>query len=589
MKRSSLFLSGKFFVAICLLFAIFAPVGDSAERWIRRDEFCVALLEARGFPTEGLRTPASAYRKALDQDLVPVLGRPDAFMTRREALRYAIQSLHLTPEATLLQSYPLPFGDISGLSQYERGCLAVAVSLDPQIVRPGKLFNPDRKVSHGEAEYWLQAIRKASGGMTLHVVLEEEKGLSLIVHRENAFSRFVQWRTLMDGFSAREEASAVADRMRAAKHTVFVDNSNYEWRIRSDLYDEKPKALRLAALGKKMGAVNVRVLPYQPIVEATGGPRFWVALVLDPSRYVLEPIIAPDGISTLCPLSDMDGGFKAAVNGGYFTKSAADKGYPIGTLMMRKRLLNAPYRGRTCLGWSRLNTAAFGMVEWEGTVSHPSFGEKPISSLNRISKADALHLFTPEYGGSTPVSSRPTQELVLRKGRCVERRSAAGPISQGSVVIVGYGEAAGELSNIAPGDAVEIRQSLNRGDADWNKCDSIIQAGPFILSNGVIQSDNENLSSGITERRHPRTVIGLTDRGKWMLWVGDGRNPIHSIGFTLDEAAKLLQKYGVVYALNLEGGGSSEMIYRNRIVNLPSEGKERVVSYGIGVRPRMAK
>ena len=105
----------------------------------------------------------------------------------------------------------------------------------------------------------------------------------------------------------------------------------------------------------------------------------------------------------------------------------------------------------------------------------------------------------------------------------------------------------------------------------------------------MIQSDNENLSSGITERRHPRTVIGLTDRGKWMLWVGDGRNPIHSIGFTLDEAAKLLQKYGVVYALNLDGGGSSEMIYRNRIVNLPSEGKERVVSYGIGVRPRMAK
>ena len=50
-----------------------------------------------------------------------------------------------------------------------------------------------------------------------------------------------------------------------------------------------------------------------------------------------------------------------------------------------------------------------------------------------------------------------------------------------------------------------------------------------------------------------------------------------------------MRDYGVVYALNLDGGGSSEMIYRNRIVNLPSEGKERPVSYGVGVRSRLSK
>ncbi len=128
----------------------------------------------------------------------------------------------------------------------------------------------------------------------------------------------------------------------------------------------------------------------------------------------------------------------------------------------------------------------------------------------------------------------------MRKGRCVERRSAAGPISQGSVVIVGYGEAAGELSNIAPGDAVEIRQSLNRGDADWNKCDSIIQAGPFILSNGVIQSDNENLSRA-SPRDDTQDGYRITDRGKCILCVGEAETDSQIVS-TLYEAAKLLHK-----------------------------------------------
>ena len=578
----------KLFIIALVTLNLFASGGNAAE-WVRRDEFCVALLEARGFPVKGLEKPAEAYKKAVDQDLVPVLGRPDGFLTRREMLRFAIQSLHLNVEANLLQSSPLPFKDIAHLSRFEHGCLAVALSLEPKLIHSEKKFNPDRKVSSGEAKFWLQAIESASKGMVLHVVLEEEKGLSFIVHRENALDRFVQWRTVMDGFETREAAVSVADSLRSGKHTVFVDNANYEWRIRSDLFDEKPKAQRLAALGRKMGA-NVRVLPYLPIVEATGGPRFWIALVLDPSRFVLEPLISPNGVSTLAPLSAMtDSGVRGAVNGGFFTKSAQDKGFPIGTLMTRKRLINSPYQGRTCLGWSRMNTAAFGMVEWEGVLQHPELGEQRISSINRMSKADSICLFTPEYGESTPATSRPMLELLIRKGRCVERRNTPGPVPDGAFVLAGYGGGVETLAGVNVGDAVVIRQAINAGDPDWNRCDSIIQAGPFILRNGDIQRDNENLSVGITERRHPRTVIGLTDKGRWMLWVGDGRNPIHSIGFTLDEAARLLRDYGVVYALNLDGGGSSEMIYRNRIVNLPSEGKERVVSYGVGVRSRLSK
>ena len=40
----------------------------------------------------------------------------------------------------------------------------------------------------------------------------------------------------------------------------------------------------------------------------------------------------------------------------------------------------------------------------------------------------------------------------------------------------------------------------------------------------------------------------------------------------------------LAYALNLDGGGSSELWLDGRLWNAPSEGKERPVSYGIGAQ-----
>jgi exopolysaccharide biosynthesis protein len=80
--------------------------------------------------------------------------------------------------------------------------------------------------------------------------------------------------------------------------------------------------------------------------------------------------------------------------------------------------------------------------------------------------------------------------------------------------------------------------------------------------------------------------MGLTERGQWFFFVGDGRDGTHSVGFTLREAADILKKKGAAYALNLDGGGSTELWVDGRIVNVPSEKRERPVSYGIGAKAR---
>ena len=74
----------------------------------------------------------------------------------------------------------------------------------------------------------------------------------------------------------------------------------------------------------------------------------------------------------------------------------------------------------------------------------------------------------------------------------------------------------------------------------------------------------------------PRTAVGVTKSGNYVLGVVDGRQ-YHSRGCTLNEWATLLRDFGVYEAINLDGGGSSEMIVAGDILNSPSDGSERPI------------
>ncbi len=90
-------------------------------------------------------------------------------------------------------------------------------------------------------------------------------------------------------------------------------------------------------------------------------------------------------------------------------------------------------------------------------------------------------------------------------------------------------------------------------------------------------------SDHFTRAPHPRTAVGLSKDGKTMiLVVADGRRE-GVPGPTLPELADLMTELGACRAMNLDGGGSSAMWVRDRIVNRPSDGPERVVGNHLGV------
>ena len=90
-------------------------------------------------------------------------------------------------------------------------------------------------------------------------------------------------------------------------------------------------------------------------------------------------------------------------------------------------------------------------------------------------------------------------------------------------------------------------------------------------------------SAHFTLAPHPRTAVGLSkDRRLLLLVVADGRRDAVP-GLTLPELAALLVEVGACTALNLDGGGSSALWLRDRIVNRPSDGFERKVANHLGV------
>ena len=67
--------------------------------------------------------------------------------------------------------------------------------------------------------------------------------------------------------------------------------------------------------------------------------------------------------------------------------------------------------------------------------------------------------------------------------------------------------------------------------------------------------------------------------------VIDGRRPGWSRGATLGELRATLRDLGAVDALNLDGGGSSEMVVNGEVVNRPSDGRERRITNAVLILP----
>lgn len=108
---------------------------------------------------------------------------------------------------------------------------------------------------------------------------------------------------------------------------------------------------------------------------------------------------------------------------------------------------------------------------------------------------------------------------------------------------------------------------IGGSESDPDKGDQLVTAGKNTSGKARVEPD----------KRHPRTGVGVSADG-WTVYVVaiDGRQPEWSVGMNLDELAELLIKAGASDAINLDGGGSTTLVYRDPgqssyLMNRPSD------------------
>lgn len=104
---------------------------------------------------------------------------------------------------------------------------------------------------------------------------------------------------------------------------------------------------------------------------------------------------------------------------------------------------------------------------------------------------------------------------------------------------------------------------------------------PVLLKNGK----KVEIPSKWKKTNEPRTIIGKYANDDLIMIVIDGRQNDWSTGVTLELLQDKLLNLGVKEAYNLDGGGSSAMYFNGKILNKPSDGKERPVVNNIVIMP----
>ena len=76
-------------------------------------------------------------------------------------------------------------------------------------------------------------------------------------------------------------------------------------------------------------------------------------------------------------------------------------------------------------------------------------------------------------------------------------------------------------------------------------------------------------------RRAPRTVIGNFSNDQLLIFIADGYSESGGSGATLPEMQDLLERLHIQDAYNLDGGGSTSLVFGGRVINHPSDGQLR--------------
>jgi exopolysaccharide biosynthesis protein len=308
----------------------------------------------------------------------------------------------------------------------------------------------------------------------------------------------------------------------------------------------------------------------------------------------------------------------AAVNADFFDVNTYDEsGYateaPNGPVIVNGRLLkgavplNARYgpaestgaTGHEVIGAGADGKGQVSDVQVAGTVTSQGLSA-PIAGYNQFAIPDGgIDVFDAGWGPASrhratcgdsltrkpPCLTSGVTEVIVRGGKVlsVSDKAGGGQLRSTDLALVGREAGAQQLAQLKVGQPVSVTWHAVQGGGD----------GPLRWAVGGIANvaGGQPVAGLSNSGLNPITVAGVGADGKtFYIVVVDGRTTA-SAGVTTAEAAVVLQKLGASDGVQFDGGGSSQLVMRSglkpsdqyKVLNVPSDGKQRPVPNGIGV------
>ena len=282
-----------------------------------------------------------------------------------------------------------------------------------------------------------------------------------------------------------------------------------------------------------------------------------------------------------------------AVNGDFY----ASGGIPIGTQVIAGLPLKMPATNRSVFGTGLGGKPFFEVVSFQGGLLSADGAWKQIHGINQTRGDDELIVYNRYHGPSTGTNYWGTEVTVatLEGGPTANDTFQVVVTAKDSILEIGHGNNDIPLDGLVLSGHDTFRDFLNEEVLVGDTLSiylgfppvsipiaEMIGGGPRLIRNGAesVESVAEGFGASFASDRHPRTAVGFSqDSSKVYFFTVDGRQTGYSVGMSLYELADYMLEWGVWEGINLDGGGSTTMVVRGRVVNSPSDaGGERSVA-----------
>lgn len=270
-------------------------------------------------------------------------------------------------------------------------------------------------------------------------------------------------------------------------------------------------------------------------------------------------------------------------------------GVPMSNTIVDGEVLTCDTDTLIALGFNADGTAFITPMNIEISVTRENGAGFGIEALNKFRQPYIMYLYTDDFGDYTSCSGWGTNivlgdvsgEFALNRSvtatvESVTEADGSVEIPDGKLVLSVDSGAADQvksrLNGITLGEKLTITARETTGDTRWQNA----VYGTGCLGGSLIRNGQLDFEDDIAA---PRSAVGIKADGSIIFYTIDGRQQGYSYGVRKETLANRLLELGCVDAVNLDGGGSTQLAgtlpetTEMKVLNQPSESLRRCANF----------